>query len=134
MILAVPKEILVGEQRVAALPETIAQYVEMGFEPRVQSAAGRGALCSDEQYRQAGAEIVADPEALFRRSELILKVKQPIFNAETGKHEVEMMREGEKARFIIPPHLAYGLLGDEKQIPARSIIVYEVELLESGLD
>ena len=45
---------------------------------------------------------------------------------------VEMMREGEKARFIIPPHLAYGLLGDETRIPARSIIVYEVELLESS--
>jgi len=43
---------------------------------------------------------------------------------------VELMREGEKARFIIPPHLAYGLLGDEKRIPARSIIVYEVELLK----
>ncbi len=43
---------------------------------------------------------------------------------------VEMMREGEKARFIIPPHLAYGLLGDENRIPARSIIVYQVELLE----
>lgn len=47
---------------------------------------------------------------------------------------VAMMREGEKARFIIPPHLAYGLLGDEKRIPARSIIVYEVELLESGMN
>ena len=43
---------------------------------------------------------------------------------------VGLMREGEKARFIIPPHLAYGLLGDEKRIPARSIIVYEVELLK----
>jgi FKBP-type peptidyl-prolyl cis-trans isomerase len=45
---------------------------------------------------------------------------------------VEMMRSGEKARFIIPPHLAYGLLGDEERIPARSIIVYEVELLNTG--
>jgi FKBP-type peptidyl-prolyl cis-trans isomerase len=40
-----------------------------------------------------------------------------------------MMREGDKARFILPPHLAHGLLGDENMIPARSIIVYEVELL-----
>lgn len=47
---------------------------------------------------------------------------------------VELMKTGEKARFIIPPHLAYGLLGDEKRIPARSIIVYEVELLEADKD
>ena len=41
-----------------------------------------------------------------------------------------MMQEGDKARFILPPHLAHGLLGDENMIPARSIIVYEVELLD----
>jgi len=43
---------------------------------------------------------------------------------------VEMMRAGDKARFVIPPHLAYGLLGDENRIPARAIIVYQVELVE----
>ncbi|NSW45360.1 MAG: FKBP-type peptidyl-prolyl cis-trans isomerase [Bacteroidales bacterium] len=55
-----------------------------------------------------------------------------------GKDDVEsgldigirMMREGDKAMFILPPNLAYGLLGDEKCIPARSIIVYEVELVK----
>ena len=46
---------------------------------------------------------------------------------------VGLMKTGEKARFIIPPHLAYGLLGDENRIPARSIIVYEVELLEAEI-
>ena len=40
------------------------------------------------------------------------------------------MREGDKAKFILPPNLAHGLLGDEKRIPARSIIVYDVELLK----
>jgi FKBP-type peptidyl-prolyl cis-trans isomerase len=41
-----------------------------------------------------------------------------------------MMQEGDKGRFILPPHLAHGLLGDENRIPARSIIVYEVELVD----
>jgi FKBP-type peptidyl-prolyl cis-trans isomerase len=41
-----------------------------------------------------------------------------------------MMRAGDKARFVIPPHLAYGLLGDENRIPARAIIVYQLELVE----
>ncbi len=39
-----------------------------------------------------------------------------------------LLKEGSKARFIMPPHLAYGLPGDGDKIPARSIIVYEVEL------
>ena len=41
-----------------------------------------------------------------------------------------MMRVGDKAHLILPPHLAYGLLGDEERIPARSIIVYDVELVK----
>jgi FKBP-type peptidyl-prolyl cis-trans isomerase FkpA len=39
------------------------------------------------------------------------------------------MREGDKAKFIMPPNLAYGLLGDENKIPARTIIIYDVELM-----
>jgi FKBP-type peptidyl-prolyl cis-trans isomerase FkpA len=52
-------------------------------------------------------------------------------NEESGLEQgILMMVEGDKGRFILPPHLAHGLLGDENRIPARSIIVYEVELLE----
>lgn len=40
------------------------------------------------------------------------------------------MREGEKARFIMPPHLAHGLIGDENRIPARAIILYDIELVK----
>jgi len=49
---------------------------------------------------------------------------------ESGLEEaILMMRIGDKARFIMPPHLAHGLLGDEKKIPARSTIVYQVDLI-----
>jgi FKBP-type peptidyl-prolyl cis-trans isomerase len=40
------------------------------------------------------------------------------------------LHEGDKARFIMLPHLAYGLIGDENKIPARAIIVYEVQLIK----
>ncbi len=43
---------------------------------------------------------------------------------------IRMLREGDKAIFILPPNLAYGLLGDEKCIPPRSIIMYQVELVK----
>ncbi len=41
-----------------------------------------------------------------------------------------MMRTGERAKFILPPYLAYGLVGDMKRIPARSALVYDIEILE----
>jgi len=49
---------------------------------------------------------------------------------ESGLEEgILFLKTGGKARFILPPHLAYGLPGDGKKIPARAILVYEVELL-----
>lgn len=41
-----------------------------------------------------------------------------------------LLREGDKARFILPPHLAHGLIGDQKCIPGRASILYEVELVD----
>lgn len=41
-----------------------------------------------------------------------------------------LMREGDKAKFILPSHLAYGLLGDENKIPTKAILIYDVELIE----
>lgn len=50
---------------------------------------------------------------------------------ESGLEEgVLLMRNKEKYRFILPPYKAHGLLGDLKKIPARSIIVYEVEIVD----
>lgn len=52
---------------------------------------------------------------------------------ESGLEEgILFMKEGEKARFIMAPHLAYGLIGDGNKIPARSIIIYDVELIRIG--
>ena len=40
------------------------------------------------------------------------------------------LREGDKARFIMPPFQAHGLLGDREKIPPHSSIMYQVELLQ----
>ena len=56
MILAIPKEILEHEGRVAAIPETVRQYVQMGFTIRVEKSAGEKSLHPDDHYVDAGAE------------------------------------------------------------------------------
>lgn len=49
---------------------------------------------------------------------------------ETGLEEgIRLLQEGDKAKFIMPPHLAHGLIGDEKCIPGRSTIVYDLEVI-----
>lgn len=50
---------------------------------------------------------------------------------ETGLEEaVLLLKLGSKARFVLPPHLAYGLIGDENRIPARASIIYDIEILK----
>jgi FKBP-type peptidyl-prolyl cis-trans isomerase len=52
-------------------------------------------------------------------------------HVESGLHEgIQKMHVGDKCLFIMPPHLAHGLLGDDKKIPPLSCIIYEVELLQ----
>ena len=51
-------------------------------------------------------------------------------NVETGLHEaIQMMSEGDKAKFILPSHLAHGLIGDQDKIPPKSSILYDVNLI-----
>lgn len=50
---------------------------------------------------------------------------------ESGLEEgILLMRKGQKALLIMPPHLAHGLIGDLDQIPLRASIVYQIELLD----
>ena len=57
MIIGVPKEIMQGERRVAATPETAGKLVKDGMEVWVRAGAGEGAYFRDAQYEAAGAII-----------------------------------------------------------------------------
>ncbi len=93
-MIGIPKETLPSEKRVAATPETVEKYRKLGFDVHVQSNAGEGIFISDDEYRKAGATIVASVETLFATSDIILKVKQPHLNSQIGKHEADLVREG----------------------------------------
>lgn len=50
---------------------------------------------------------------------------------EAGLEEgIKLMRKGDQAKFILPSHLAFGLMGDGDKIPPRASLVYEVELVK----
>ena len=80
MQIGIPKEVLAEEKRVAATPETVRKYIDMGFDVLVQSSAGEGICISDDDYQKAGARLVSDPAKLFAESDIVLKVKQPVLN------------------------------------------------------
>jgi alanine dehydrogenase len=76
MIIGVPKEIKEGEFRVAATPMAVAALVSRGHEVLVETSAGEAAGFADEDFRAAGAEIVADARAAFQGAEMLYKVKE----------------------------------------------------------
>ncbi len=103
MIIGIPKEIMPGEARVSATPETVKKFVQDGMTVYVQSGAGVKSLFYDDQYRDAGAQIIADVKEIYEKSALILKVKEPQFNEELGIHEVDLMHNGQYLITFIHP-------------------------------
>ena len=103
MIIGVPKEIMHEEARVAATPDTVKKYVADGHTVLVEKGAGVGALHADDAYAAAGAVMIDGPQEIYDRAELILKVKEPLFNEATGKHEVDMMHKGQYLITFIHP-------------------------------
>jgi alanine dehydrogenase len=77
MRIGVPKEIKIHEYRVGLVPAAVRELTASGHQVLVQTGAGGGIDCSDEDYRSAGARIALTAEALFNDSQMIVKVKEP---------------------------------------------------------
>jgi NAD(P) transhydrogenase subunit alpha len=93
MRIAVPKESAPREQRVALVPESCKKLIQAGYEIAIEAGAGVPAGFSDAAYQEMGATIVADPAALLRSADLVLKVTAPALAA-AGRDEPGWMRAG----------------------------------------
>jgi alanine dehydrogenase len=89
MIIGVLKEIKTEENRVSMTPTGVEILIGKGHKVLVESLAGVGSGCSNEAYQDAGAEIVATPQEIYRRAEMVMHVKEP------QPSEFELVREGQ---------------------------------------
>jgi H+-translocating NAD(P) transhydrogenase subunit alpha len=99
----IPKEIMQGERRVSATAETVKKMIAGGAKVLVERGAGMGSYISDEDYKEAGAEIVESAEKVINNCDIVLKVKEPAFNKEVEIHEVDMMHEGQALITFLHP-------------------------------
>ena len=88
MNVAILKETLPGENRVAAIPATVKEMVKSDMKVLVESGAGENSHISNDEYKNAGAEIVSDRANLLANTDLILKV------APAELDEIDMMKDG----------------------------------------
>jgi alanine dehydrogenase len=78
MRIGVPTEVKPLEGRVGLIPAACAGLVKAGHEVFIQTGAGVKSGYPDEQYEKVGVEVVADAAAAYGRSEMVVKVKEPV--------------------------------------------------------
>ena len=76
MRIGIAKEIKENEYRVAAIPSAVSEFVRKGHEVYVEHNAGLGSGYTDEDYAAAGAVIEMDTEDVWKKADLIYKVKE----------------------------------------------------------
>ena len=91
MKIGVPREIKRHEYRIGMTPHSVKAYVKGGHHVFVEKGAGIGSGYEDEEYVAAGAKLVSDKEALFRDSEMIVKVKEPLAEEYPLFHEGQIL-------------------------------------------
>ena len=94
LTIGIPKEIHAQERRVSATPETSEKLKKLGFKVLLESGAGEEASFPDDLYREMGVEIIEDTTALWKRADVILKVRAPEVHPLLAIHEAELLDEG----------------------------------------
>ncbi|MBS1963973.1 MAG: alanine dehydrogenase [Bdellovibrionales bacterium] len=123
MIIGVPKEIKNKENRVGMVIAGVRALTHAGHKVLVQKYAGVGAGISDEDYRKAGATIIDGAKEIYEKSEMIVKVKEPL------PEEIPYLREGQILYTYL--HLA----ADERLTKAlleRKIVGIAYETIEAA--
>ncbi|MBI5756163.1 MAG: alanine dehydrogenase [Nitrospirae bacterium] len=125
MIIGVPKEIKEQEYRVAIVPSGVKVLTENGHTVLIQSGAGSGSGISDEEFADAGAAIVGSGEEVFSRSDIIVKVKEPL------PEEYRLIKRGQVLFTFL--HLASSKILTEVLIESGAVaIAYETVQLNDG--
>lgn len=78
MLIGVPKEVKDHESRVGIVPSGVKALVDAGHKVVVETNAGALSAMPDEDYKQAGAEIAATAAEVWRRGDMVVKVKEPV--------------------------------------------------------
>lgn len=125
MIIGVPKEIKNNENRVGITPAGVVALINAGHDVLVETEAGKGSGITDNDYVQSGAQIVRSAAQVYEKSDLIIKVKEPL------PQEYPFFREGQILYTYLhlapEPELTRALM--EKKVVG---IAYETVQTKSG--
>ncbi len=120
----VPCEIAPEETRVALIPETAGKLTRAGFEVVVEAGAGKASDYEDAAYAGAGATVLADVKDLYARSDIVVKVREPL--PIPAGHEADLMRSGATLVGFLNPTRNGALI---ERLAARGVTAFAMELV-----
>jgi len=94
MKIAVPKETYPGERRVALVPASLPRLTKAGLQVVIETGAGAAAGFGDDEYREAGAQIVNSRDETFS-ADVIAQVRALGANPQAGRDDLSRMRQGQ---------------------------------------
>ena len=124
MLIGVPKEIKVEEYRVGLVPGTVRELVHHGHRVTIETNAGGGIGFTDDDYRNAGAEIADSAEEVFAKADMVVKVKEPL------EQEYRQLREGQVLFTYL--HLAPDLAQTQGLIDSGCIAIAYETVTDAG--
>jgi NAD(P) transhydrogenase subunit alpha len=126
MQVGVCKETFPGERRVALMPESVPALLKQGLDVLVETQAGRDACLSDSAFEAKGAKIVEARSELYDAADILLQVRSPGANPDSGGRDLELMRSGQViiglAEPLSAPQMAQALAG-------KGVTSFALELL-----
>ena len=125
MKIAIVKETAKLEKRVAATPDIVKKYIDLGFEVGFEKNAGVNSYYSDESYISAGAKVYNNVEDLISESDIILKVNN-VYNGGEGADNIELYK---KNKIIIGFLKPLQNIEQIKDLVKKNINAFSVELI-----
>ena len=120
MRLAIPREIHPGEDRASVTPETVKKLVRLGADIAIESGAGKGAGHSDEAFKEAGATIETDRDALLASGDMVLRLRKPELS------EVAKLKPGCIHVSYLDPFNEHELI---REFAARQVTAISMEMI-----
>ena len=129
MQIGIIKERRLDEKRVAATPDTVKKFIAMGLQVNIEKEAGITAAITDDEYREAGANIFDDASRVLENADIVLKVNKPIGpkDKDVSKlDEVKLLKSGSILVSLMEPYKDRGLID---LIAKQNITCFALELI-----